>query len=1027
MQGTKLYEVVSLKIRDKDSDNCYSIEESDLHKKTKGVFKNFIRMRENELIRILLALDASINTNDKYPFIGSLIVMNIGRSVKEYYDDSNTQDIRMLDKITFNGIPFLRLMTGSGNVRNKKALYIRSDLFEKANRILLCGMQFDMAFKKMCKFNSYYGLASTDSKPVSTPKIVVIDDFEKKVKENYDFVVNNGIDQFCLQPPICKEEKIQPFDGAGLVSIEKAALWATELGLDYIPSSFQIRALPGIKGNLFVFDIRSFAKEHKSTLIDYENNTWDLFDDNIDCILTKSQFKFGSQYNNDRRNFEEWSKAFSQELYGYKPTWNISEYAENPNELKNHAVTSYQHLQTLPDMNNEEIKELCAYTVKLIERLSTDADEFLRFRGLTELDEETGEITNRENEYTPPYYEGLKVNHSLMFDNYVQGKMKDDLREMKRRSYAGKILISGNYQVFTPDLYGLAQYAFGLEVTGLLPAYSVYSAYWIKKSVDKVDIIRNPHIAQEHRIAKVDCNEDMLRWFKYQSTGIVTSLYDSIPMALNGADFDGDHVMTSSSNVLIKAVERNKTNTIVNQNHREDEMERQEKSKPIPKINDIRELMRIDALGMKNDIGSCINKISVLWSLSQTDQTQKYVKIMSVIGSLIIDAVKHGTFPKIPDDIKSFLSGKKKPYFMLFTKKSRKELNKYKRSLKLCELKGLSEDEAKKLSEYSNSDCTMNRICHYMQSQVEKIEMDFTCAAKDDLGGNKFDFTTLLKKNGNCYNLTYSRIKEKLLEVQNLQNIINNSIYHEPDSGNDGRNDNSMKYQIFYDACRVELLKLCPDVDSLLDHVLYVYYCDKDFVKKYHDKSILWNCFKREMVDRCQGKTSNKIFNADVLEKRSKKLNKKVKQSVSDAKRVSIKSLEGMATIIYNSEINTIRKMYSRDINRQKLLFVLYAINKMSGDTFKVESNKKGVISNSQICKLCGISWYTYDQSIKQMYQDCSIDIDIKGFYRVLIDEQQQGKAYEISDINKSRELANMLFRYEGKRNSENSGQSIAI
>ena len=59
--------------------------------------------------------------------------------------------------------------------------------------------------------------------------------------------------------------KTCPFDGMGIVDIGMAKKWVEDLGLDYIPGSFQIR-LCGVKGCLFVIPIDSLFVSPSSSM-----------------------------------------------------------------------------------------------------------------------------------------------------------------------------------------------------------------------------------------------------------------------------------------------------------------------------------------------------------------------------------------------------------------------------------------------------------------------------------------------------------------------------------------------------------------------------------------------------------------------------------------------------------------------------------------------------------------------------------------------------------------------------------------
>lgn len=239
-----------------------------------------------------------------------------------------------------------------------------------------------------------------------------------------------------------------------------------------------------------------------------------------------------------------WKSCFAEEVHGYKRTFNISSYDETYEELNKTTVMAYQPLQT-SEYTDEEIEDLCKQTVKDYVAACSSVEGFLKYRGIhDEEDEEWNKI--------PSYYQAMYYNHSLYNDEFIQKKVKQDLKSGKERAYVGKIIVSGNYQTLTPDLYALMQHAFGMEVTGLLKGNEVYSNYWNMNLFEEpwIDIIRSPHIANEHCPAMVVTSEAMERWFRYQKTGIILSIFDNtIALKLNSADFDGDHVLTTDNNV----------------------------------------------------------------------------------------------------------------------------------------------------------------------------------------------------------------------------------------------------------------------------------------------------------------------------------------------------------------------------------------------------------------------------------------------------------------------------------------------
>ena len=148
----------------------------------------------------------------------------------------------------------------------------------------------------------------------------------------------------------------------------------------------------------------------------------------------------------------------------------------------------------------------------------------------------------------------------MFYDEYVHGKIEADIEKLRNNLLSGKLFVHGNYQVFMPDLYGLAEWVFheelGYEPKGLLrKPYHVYSDWWNDLGASKVDMIRNPHVGVEHRICHLRNNREFKKWFKYQTTGIVTGMYDALALVLGNADFDGDTVCAFVNQQFVDAVQ----------------------------------------------------------------------------------------------------------------------------------------------------------------------------------------------------------------------------------------------------------------------------------------------------------------------------------------------------------------------------------------------------------------------------------------------------------------------------------------
>ena len=103
------------------------------------------------------------------------------------------------------------------------------------------------------------------------------------------------------------------------------------------------------------------------------------------------------------------------------------------------------------------------------------------------------------------------------------------------------------------DIYALCESMFGLEVKGLLRAGELYSKYWKDNNVGRVMCARAPMSNEHSLVSQSICYDDKAEyWFKYMDTVAVVNAWDTMPMALNGFDFDGDLLFTTDSAPLLK-------------------------------------------------------------------------------------------------------------------------------------------------------------------------------------------------------------------------------------------------------------------------------------------------------------------------------------------------------------------------------------------------------------------------------------------------------------------------------------------
>jgi len=887
------YEVVRLNIRDINKDTAkFSKTKSELNNEK-------ITIRSSEVVRIVTEFNPDNLKTDgsKYAFIKDLIILKIGKAYNKYYktlckdrekDDEKgvfTLEIFEFDengkKYVLDTVRYKRLLCGSSFVRNSKELYVKEEMYDYVMEVLLTGILNDVLFPadKVAKYSTYLGLAATDSKPVSMPNVCVVKDFKKNVKDAFDIVEKTKVGDNDFKYKVINyadkkeetEEEINCFDGAGIVSYERAVIWAKELGLDYVPSSFQIRVLNGIKGNLYTFPVTEYIEYLEENGLDYKlkvNDLWgtlvDVKDQKIDVFLTESQFKFHGMYN----SFEDWKKYFDTPVeyngHKYSRTFNISAVSVDARKLRDELWSAYQPLQTL-DFTDDEIVELAKPTVSMTKLIYTDMNEFIKYRGLSilsdeeESDDEKSIISDKD--LIPWYYKALTLDDSLQYDPYIRKKIETDLESLKRHIFMGKILLNGNYQTAMPDLLALMEHIFGLPVVGILKKEEIYSNYWNVKGVKKVSIWRNPHIACEWFNADVVKNEQTERWFKYQQTGIVTDIYSTIALRLGTMDFDGDTVASVNSDIIYNAVERAGIHTIKVVEKDGTEIKKEstttDKKKTEFHINNFDKIMHTNKLGFSNNIGDVTNKVTVLWGAfgdTKTDKEKKqisnYIKIMSVVNQLIIDFVKTGIKVPIPKDILNIVSKSKKPAFMqnkkgrwVDDKKVLANAQKFDYLLEdvAKEQKMDTEDFVNSQKRYEFTNGTIDRLYNYLLEKISHIEFDFQSSTQE------CQFTKLLKNIPYIYNATYPKVKEKLEYLQEKHNIICGKKYYD-EKESSSIDTSTWRFARFYSYCEEELTNVCKDRKKLLNYLIYLYYIDEKFCNS--DKSILWNVFGKDICNR---------------------------------------------------------------------------------------------------------------------------------------------------------------------------------
>lgn len=432
-------------------------------------------------------------------------------------------------KFTINGKKYVRLLCGAGNARRNTVFFVQEDIYEELDKILRNGHKPLKITES--KYNAYYALSNSATYSVSEPRVCVVPDKEIQMKKTIDFVTESEPDDIIEEQE--RELTFNLWDGMGICSPELAKQWSQDLDLDYVPCCFCIRNY-FVKGMVCVFDFHKFSREVAGKHIITDLYGKEVDTDNIDMIITESQFKLWKGY-------DSWQHYLDccKENGG---RWGVTKFT--PKEDKTAVFTNYQFLQVLNLDTPEKIKELCEPTVEWFDKItSQDSNYSLLYllgnlcdKPLNEM--ETEEFMDIFNTLEPSV-RALILNRDLINDTYIKTKLARSLNRKIEESYLGKLMVNGNFQFMISDPYALAEHIFGLEVKGLLKEHEHYSQYWNNRNIDKVVAMRAPlTYSSEANLLNLQNNDKVNEWYKYLYSGIVHNVWGVDCMQYADGDFD---------------------------------------------------------------------------------------------------------------------------------------------------------------------------------------------------------------------------------------------------------------------------------------------------------------------------------------------------------------------------------------------------------------------------------------------------------------------------------------------------------
>jgi hypothetical protein len=529
----------------------------------------------------------------------------------------------------FNGEKYCYFSSSAGQIRTKKSVFIKESVWDKYKNTLTCGLSAEEINQKgginINKYQAYLALsnsASDEWKTFNIHRSIVVEDLETDVYAEVDHIDHNTfeIKRKYMNIPITHS------DGCGLILPKKSK------------KSFMCR-LPFVKGLLVPFPFDKFADEHDSFIVkDIYGKEWNIKDDNIEVIFTKSQFKMWKYYT-DWADYQERFVKF-----------NCKAAKLNEEDVSLDSYLNYQMLQSLINISDKELKTISNSTINDIRNLGSDKETMLRILGAT-----------KDNKNKTYFQQALEIYPELLNDVHAKEVIKTKKKSLIKEAKAAKLKINGKYTFIVPDLYAFCEFLFlnDKNPKGLLKDNEVYCDLF--ENV-KLDCLRSPHLYREHAIRQNIVDDYKGNWFI--TRGIYTSVHDSISKILQ-FDNDGDKSLVIADPTFVNIAERNMEGIVPLY---------YEMAKASAEEINYKNIYRSLTLAYKANIGIISNDITKIWNSSNVSLNA--IKWLTMYTNFVIDYAKTLYVPEFPEFAKKEIhkyTKNKLPHFFIYAKDKEKK------------------------------------------------------------------------------------------------------------------------------------------------------------------------------------------------------------------------------------------------------------------------------------------------------------------------------------------------------------------
>ncbi|MGI5935329.1 MAG: RNA dependent RNA polymerase [Oscillospiraceae bacterium] len=470
--------------------------------------------------------------------------------------------------------------------RQARLSFIRADYYDLVRRRIM--MDMTVGDCQLSKLYAYNGLMLSSGVRIENigidkpHRVIVIDNPVSTVHNVKVITVADDGSQGSTRKYHREEKKtdidVMSFDGEGLISKEYARVVDKAYCGQHIHTSFQIR-LPYIKGMLHQVDFKDFFKSAgMDALTDIYGVSHNVQD--VDIILTKSQFKGYGWLKDSGRSWEDYWDAFRRYRHALYITGVSKEKPEAFTELNYQFLTTvsiraeeFRPVDLPPGWDHSPAEDNRRWLTKETELAYYNYCANEQFRQDYFL-----EALNRRSLFSKSREQRLArilKKNPLFISEPVYAKQLDAMADSILKQYAvGRLIVAGDNRYLSGDLLDFMALLMPLdkirtrrENTFFLAAMNNYfreSVFYAPGAAyehgDSCTLLRNPHIArnEEVQLSVYSQKDNMRKYYLSHLTDVV--MVDTHTLAserLGGADYDGDMIKTISDPILNECVRRN--------------------------------------------------------------------------------------------------------------------------------------------------------------------------------------------------------------------------------------------------------------------------------------------------------------------------------------------------------------------------------------------------------------------------------------------------------------------------------------